>query len=148
MLACATLSSLPPWRGGNEKRTGTGVEKKAFSCDNVQLRLESACRFARIAVPDAKNGKCRMKQLLELAKKRFPDDWTDADERLFEQVALGEVADYGDGDPAEADKWGKERVLRADRIEWLCTDREAIKEVTHRGVGIKGARIDGEVDLS
>ena len=59
-----------------------------------------------------------MKQLLELAKKRFHDDWTDADERLFTQTALGKVAHYGGGDPAKADKWDKKRVLPADRIEW------------------------------
>ena len=59
-----------------------------------------------------------MKQLLELAKKRFPDDWTDADERLFEQTAMGKPAFYGTGDPAEADKWGKDRILPANRIEW------------------------------
>lgn len=90
-----------------------------------------------------------MKQLLELAKEKFLDDWTDADERLFRQTAIGEVAHYGDGDPAEADnKWDEKRVLRANRIEWLCTDREAIKAVTHRGVHIQGARIEGLLDLS
>ena len=89
-----------------------------------------------------------MKRLLELAKKRFPDDWTVADERLFGQTAMGEVADYGDGDPVEADKWDKERVLTANRIEWLCTDREAITAVTHRGVRIKGARMEGKVNLN
>ena len=90
MLACATLSSLPPWRGGNEKRTGTGVEKKAFSCDNVPLRLESAYRFGRMAAPDAANRKSRMKRLLELAKERFADDWTDADNNLFQKTIQGE----------------------------------------------------------
>ncbi|MCZ6652272.1 MAG: hypothetical protein O7D91_04515 [Planctomycetota bacterium] len=89
-----------------------------------------------------------MKQLLELAKERFTDDWTDADELLFGQTAIGKVAHYGDGDPAEADKWNKKRVLPANRIEWLCTDPEAVKAVTHRGVQVKGARIDGALDLS
>ncbi len=86
--------------------------------------------------------------LLELARQRFRDDWTDADETLFRQTAKGEIAAYGKGDPADADKWGKDRVLRADRIEWLCTDRDAVKEVTRKGVRIKGARIEGHVDLS
>ncbi len=94
------------------------------------------------------NGKPGMKQLLELAKEKFAADWTDADERLFTQTALGEVAHYGDGDPAEADKWDKERVLPANRIKWLCTDPKAAKAVTHRGLQIKGARIDRALDLS
>ncbi|MCH8244246.1 MAG: hypothetical protein IH897_16790, partial [Planctomycetes bacterium] len=140
--------SLPEIR---ERNTLAALRKlTAAGCINrsEHAALESAYRFGRIAAPDAANRKSRMKQLLELAKERFPHDWTDADERLFGQTAIGEVADYGDGDPAEADKWGEERVLRADRIEWLCTDREAITAVTHRGVQIKGARIDGELDLS
>ncbi len=86
--------------------------------------------------------------LLELAKERFRDDWTDADETLFVQTAKGEVAYYGEGDPSDADNWGDERVLKVNRIEWLCTDREAIKEVTRKGVQIIGARTEGELDLS
>ncbi len=88
-----------------------------------------------------------MKQLLELAKEKFAADWTAADELLFTQTAKGKVAHFGDGDPAEANTWGKERVLPANRIEWLCTDPEAAKAVTHRGVQIQGARIDGALDL-
>jgi hypothetical protein len=38
-----------------------------------------------------------------------------------------------------------ERVLRADRIAWLAT--EGGKFVTHRGIGIKGAHIEGRLDL-
>lgn len=86
--------------------------------------------------------------LLELAKKRFGDRLTDADKRLFGTTAGGNVAYYGKGKPAEADTWGKDRVLRADRIEWLCTDRKAVKEVTHKGVWIQGARIEGQLQLS
>ena len=63
--------------------------------------------------------------LLELAKKRFGDSLTDADGTLFRETANGEVAYYGEGDPAEADNWGEDRVLRADRIEWFCSNREA-----------------------
>ena len=86
--------------------------------------------------------------LLELAKKRFADDWSEPDERLFKQTELGKVADYGEGNPGKADTWKKTRILKANRIVWLCTDPQAIKAVTHRGVWIKGARIDGVLDLS
>ena len=89
-----------------------------------------------------------MSQLLKLAKERFAADWTDADEIMFTQTALGKEAHYGDGVPPEGDKRDKKRVLQADRIEWLCTDPEATTAVTHRGVQIKGARIEGELDLS
>ncbi|MCH7840421.1 MAG: hypothetical protein IID38_09340, partial [Planctomycetes bacterium] len=85
--------------------------------------------------------------LLKLAKKRFGDRLTNADKTLFGTTASGNVAYYGEGNPAKADTWGEDRVLRADRIEWLCTDREAVKKVTHEGVWIKGARIEGKLAL-
>ena len=52
------------------------------------------------------------------------------------------------GGPEDAETWGSERVLKANRIEWLCTDREAAKLVTRKGVRIKGARIDERLVLS
>ena len=79
--------------------------------------------------------------LLELAKKKFGDSLTDADKKLFQAAGEGQFAYYGEGDPAAADTWSEDRGLRADRIEWLCTDPEAVKQVTHIGVHIKGARI-------
>ena len=85
--------------------------------------------------------------LLDLAKKRFGEPLSKADKTLFAQTAKGEVAHYGEGDPAEADKWGEDRVLHADRIVWLCTDPDAAKEVTYQGVHIKGARIEGILEL-
>ena len=86
-------------------------------------------------------------KLLELAKERFREDWTAADEKLFAQTAKGEVAHFGDGDPAESDKWGPERVLKANRIEWLFADRGAGAHVTKRGVQLEGARFAGAVHL-
>ena len=71
-------------------------------------------------------------RLLELAKKRFGDSLTDADKKLFQAAGEGQVADYGEGNPAKADTWGEDRVLRADRIEWLCTDREAVPDISPR----------------
>ncbi len=89
---------------------------------------------------------------MELARAEF-EDFGPADEKFFRAVAEGEVAEYREGDedkdsPANADKWGEERVLKADRIGWVCTDKDAREEVTHRGIEVKGARIDGNVDLA
>lgn len=91
-------------------------------------------------------------ELLELARKKFCN-LNEAEEKLFHSIADGEVADYSaekekDNDPVYADKWGRERVLDADRIAWLCTDKLALELVTHRGVQIKGAYIKGNLDLS
>lgn len=89
--------------------------------------------------------------LLELAEKKF-GTLAEAEEKLFTATAEGKLADYSSGnkeadDPANADNWGNDRTLQADRIAWLCTDREASKLVTYRGIQVKGARLDGELDL-
>jgi hypothetical protein len=91
------------------------------------------------------------RQLLNLARQKF-GTLTEAEEKLFQAVAIGGLADYSTGseekdDPAKGDQWGQERVLRADRIAWLCTDLEASKQVTHKGVRVKGAGVIEELEL-
>jgi len=90
-------------------------------------------------------------ELLTLARQRF-EELSPADEKLFRAVAKGELANYSAGakekdDPAKAPEWSEERVLKSDRIAWLCTDPRASRLVTHRGIGVKGARIDGVLEL-
>lgn len=89
--------------------------------------------------------------LLELAKRKL-GTLSKADKKLFAAAATGNVADYSaetdeDNDPARADEWGGERVLEADRIVWLCTDAEASALVSHRGLWVQGARVDGRLAL-
>jgi hypothetical protein len=79
--------------------------------------------------------------LKQLAEDRFDQDIWPAEQRLFEATASGKDADC-------ADLPEKERVIRADRISWLCTNPEAFACVTHRGLSITGAKIDGNVDLA
>ncbi len=91
-------------------------------------------------------------ELLKLAEKKF-GKLTPAEKKLFRRTAEGEIADYSPKskkpiEPANAAKWGPSRVLLADRIAWLCTDKQAAQLVTHRGILIKGARIDEELDLA
>jgi len=99
--------------------------------------------------------------LVELARKRFGEErspgkgkeLSPADQKLFESVAAGKPADYSaeadeENGPAAAEKGGADRVLDAERIGWLCTDRQASALVTHRGIIVEGARIDGKLDLA
>ena len=51
-------------------------------------------------------------------------------------------------DPAKARAWGPERAIRAAIIEWLVSDPQASKLVHPSGLGVKGARITGKLDLS
>jgi sRNA-binding regulator protein Hfq len=90
-------------------------------------------------------------KLIELAKKRF-EDFGEADEVLFTAVADGTLANYtegGDKDKIEnAGGWTERRIIKANRIEWLCRDRQAKELVTDKGILVKGAKIEGVVDIS
>ncbi len=90
-------------------------------------------------------------KLLELARQKF-GTLTEAEQKFFKAVANGEVADYNaeveeNNNPANAAKWGPERVLKADRIAWLCIDLQASNLATHRGIQLKGVRIEGQPNL-
>ena len=90
-------------------------------------------------------------ELLRLAKEKF-GNLTKAEEKLFQGIANGAVADYSaqdanDNDPADANNWGPDRIIKADRIAWLCTDKQASELVTHRGILVKGTLINGKLDL-
>jgi hypothetical protein len=91
-------------------------------------------------------------ELLELAKDKF-GKLTEAEEKLFRDTVNGEIADYSTkdekiDDPEVADDWGDGRVLRASRIAWLCIDKQASQFATHRGIHVKGSRIDEQFDLT
>jgi len=85
-------------------------------------------------------------KLLELATEMFRT-LTEAEKALFKAVATGTLADYSDqnekkNDPAHAKKWGAERIIKADRIAWLCADAKASQLVAYRGIVVKGARFE------
>jgi len=85
------------------------------------------------------------KSLLKLAEEKFVRaeeniiDLTAAERLMFENAEKGEEAkcDFKDG----------EQVIHADRIEWLCTDPQAKQLVSHRGIQVNAACIDGKLDL-
>ena len=90
-------------------------------------------------------------ELVELAKNHF-GELSEAEVKFFTATAKGEYWDYKSGskeanNPENADEWGDERVLRASVIEWLCTDRNASQFITHKGIGVTGVRIDGQLNL-
>ena len=90
-------------------------------------------------------------ELIKLAQDKF-GKLTPAEKKLFRAAARGEIADYSPRskkpiDPANAAKWGPSRVLLADRIAWLCTDKQATQFIIHSGIQIKGARIDEKFEL-
>jgi hypothetical protein len=74
-------------------------------------------------------------ELLRLARARFKT-LSANEEKMFREVAAGLQA-VCTGDPP----------IRAECIEWLCTDNAATGLVSHGGVHVVGARIDGELRL-
>jgi hypothetical protein len=77
--------------------------------------------------------------LLDLARRLF-NDLSVAEEKLFIASEKGEQADCADGPGAKG-------VIRGDRLKWLCTDSKAVKQLTHRGISVCEAEINGQVDL-
>src|SRR5208282_534209 len=101
-------------------------------------------------------GGSRADQLVNLARpaiRRLTNaDLTPAEEKFLRAVAEGQVADFSsqkdeENDPANASQWKNDRVLRAPCIAWLCTDPDAARFLTHRGIYARGARIDGKLNL-
>ncbi|MFN2622536.1 MAG: hypothetical protein ABR611_06790 [Chthoniobacterales bacterium] len=93
----------------------------------------------------------RADQLVILAREKFPQ-LTAAEEKFLRHTADAQYAVFGDEgsqtiDPSQAGEWKEDRVLKADCIAWMCADPQAKQFLTHRGVLVVGARIDGELDL-
>ncbi|MEM7771001.1 MAG: hypothetical protein AAF327_10865 [Cyanobacteria bacterium P01_A01_bin.37] len=97
-------------------------------------------------------------KLIKLATIKF-NDLTEPEILLFQSSANGELAKYNgklanyntgiseEDNLDKAEHWSDKDKLQADRIVWLCTDREALNLLTNRGLQISGAKIEGELDL-
>ncbi|TKJ38749.1 MAG: hypothetical protein CEE38_03330 [Planctomycetes bacterium B3_Pla] len=90
--------------------------------------------------------------LIELAKQKF-GTLTEAEEKLFQAFANGQLADFSAKDatnnnPADANNWGPERTIKSEHIAWLCRDDHASELVAHNGIWVKGARVDRRIQLN
>src|SRR5262249_54286018 len=90
--------------------------------------------------------------LVELARKKFAM-LSPAEEELFRAAQEGRRGSALTGDekedkPANAANWNASRVVRGERIAWLCTDPQASALVTYRGLELYGMRIDADVNLN
>ena len=94
----------------------------------------------------------KRERLLGLAKVAFPD-LSDPERKVVEAAALGGVAnlqsrDPKENDPATAETWPDERRVRAAVLRWLCVDPAVRRLVDPQGIQVRGARIEGRLDLS
>jgi hypothetical protein len=88
--------------------------------------------------------------LLQLACNRFSNDVSAAEEKLFRSAASGKIAHYGSRLTHEDGSTNsfQLRIIRSDRLAWLCTHARASELVSYRGVVVDGAYLEGELDLS
>lgn len=99
-------------------------------------------------------------QLLRLAETNFTCDLWPAEKEMFRNRGAVDCTPFpsnninkyvegkNDANTDDAASWSTNRVIRADRLVWLCTDPDASKLVSFRGIQIRGARIDGIADFS
>ena len=93
--------------------------------------------------------------LEQLARGEF-GALSDAERRMLHAAPTRDAAwtspssdlDAPVNDPAKAAAWGPERAIRAAIIEWLVADPQAGKLLHPSGLGVRGARITGKLDLS
>ena len=89
--------------------------------------------------------------LFTLAQEKF-SELTLAEFELFRRIANGQPAEYGtqpdqDRDTNNANSWGDDRTLRADRIRWLCIKPEVWELCLPQEVDISGAKIKESLNL-
>ncbi len=65
----------------------------------------------------------------------LPNDLSDAERRVVEHAARGEVCELGTGEPSQGGQWGEERVVRASVIYALCCAAHGGSAVHAKGVG-------------
>jgi hypothetical protein len=87
-----------------------------------------------------------------LLPQELKKDLTPSEEILVEKARKGEPADFTTGDketdkPENADTWEDDRRIRANLLYWLCVDREASELVHAKGIEIRGAKVEGKLDL-
>lgn len=92
-------------------------------------------------------------EVKEEGKKRFNRALSKVEVELIERTSQGSEADFSGGDTrpveeAKAKAWGADRRIGADFIAWLCTSPKAAAMVTHKGVRVRGVRVEGVLDLA
>src|SRR3954471_829389 len=90
--------------------------------------------------------------LVRLARDRFGAELTETDAKFFTAVTNNDWADFRPSpdakfNPQEPSSWEQSPTLKADRINWLCTDPAAAKLVPSHGLWLRGVSVAGRVDL-
>ncbi|HEX4412688.1 MAG TPA: hypothetical protein VH107_03605 [Lacipirellulaceae bacterium] len=90
--------------------------------------------------------------LLRLARDKFNNELTETDAKFFLAIANNEWGDLrvpsdAKFDPQDPTSWKSAPTVKADRLNWICTDPAAMKLVPSRGVSLRGVTVSGRFDL-
>jgi hypothetical protein len=85
--------------------------------------------------------------LLELVPERFLPLYP-LEEQLIQAAPLGTVASCFPPDhPIDMQQIGDGETVRSDLLVWLLTARGVREQIHHKGVHLRGAKIEGQLDL-
>ena len=89
--------------------------------------------------------------LISMAREAFVG-LTAAEEEFFRRNAEDQIPNFCVGpeennDPANADRWGPDRTIRADCVRWLCVTTEARPLIIGNRIRAIGAKIEGALQL-
>lgn len=100
----------------------------ALKCENTL----SAGQQPKVDTPSGN----RIAKLAKLHFQKEKEPILPAERKLFEAAEIGEVPHFRESDS-----------IRADRLVWLCTDKQALASMSHRGVRFSGGNVQGDFDL-
>ena len=100
----------------------------ALKCENTL----SAGQQPKVDTPSGN----RIAKLAKLHFQKEKEPILPAERKLFEAAEIGEVPQFRESDS-----------IRADRLVWLCTDKQALASMSHRGVRFSGGNVQGDFDL-
>jgi hypothetical protein len=91
-----------------------------------------------------------------MAQRKFGASISVAERKLLHSAPLRDVPWFGpsddpgnaSNDPAHGEKWGADRGVRAEFIEWLVSDPLPAQYIHPSGLALAGAHITGNLDLS
>lgn len=91
-------------------------------------------------------------RLIDIVPEKFKEGMTEGERYILQCVQDEQIADLGakfneDNDPANFKNWNPERIVCGELLRWLITDKKARKHIPLKGIDIKGAWIDGGLDL-
>lgn len=115
---------------------------------------ETATKFGTLSIesPILTSDSDRVIPLLQLAKHYFSNDILPSESKMIRRVANGESFHFYEGKrianrPTNSANWSTDRSIRAETLAWLCTNQDAAKLITSKGIEIEGISVKGDLEL-